>query len=129
MASLPRAPALEDPNSSSAAHAWTFLSAGEFAESLSACWPAGEWVTDMKHGQGTMEYANGNRYTGQWVGDVKCGQGTMHWVDRQQKYSGEWRDHLPNGVGEHTYLHNPPDATSAKSTTITFFVYNRWGLK
>lgn len=50
----------------------------------------------------------------------------MHWKDRQQRYTGQWKNHLPNGLGEHTYLHAPPDVSSTKSTTITFFTYNRY---
>ena len=88
---------------------------------------SGEWAADMKHGHGAFYYANGNVYDGQWADDRKEGQGIMFWKDRMQRYGGEWRNNQPNGLGEHVWLHSPPDAASTNvNTTITFFVYNRY---
>ena len=35
----------------------------------------GEWKDNKRHGNGHMEYANGDTYTGDWVNDKREGHG------------------------------------------------------
>ena len=35
----------------------------------------GEWKDDKRHGNGHMEYANGDKYTGEWVADERTQNG------------------------------------------------------
>jgi len=84
---------------------------------------SGEWVNDMKQGQGTMVYPSGNTYTGQWAADVKSGHGVMVWLTKAQRYSGQWERDLPNGLGEHTW--EQPDA-SAGGSHATCIMPNRY---
>jgi hypothetical protein len=35
--------------------------------------PAGE-----RHGDGLLEYSNGDKYNGAWQNDLKCGKGVFH---------------------------------------------------
>jgi hypothetical protein len=37
----------------------------------------GEWKNGERHGKGTMDYADGNKYTGTWVNGEKLGQGVF----------------------------------------------------
>jgi hypothetical protein len=43
----------------------------------------------------TLYEANGNYYDGPWVNDAKHGRGTFFYVDKQQKYEGEWESGIP----------------------------------
>eukprot|EP00967_Tisochrysis_lutea_P033609 scaffold40027_cov23-Tisochrysis_lutea.AAC.3 len=61
---------------------------------------AGDWHADMKSGNGTMHYANGNQYDGEWSQDVKCGYGIMEWKTLRQRYEGLWARNKPNGEQE-----------------------------
>jgi len=35
----------------------------------------------MKHGQGTMEWPNGDKYEGEWISDKLSGQGCLTYHD------------------------------------------------
>lgn len=63
----------------------------------------GDWLDDMKHGQGTSVYPSGNTYSGSWVQDQRQGQGSMDWVTKAQRYTGHWAQGLPDGFGEHIW--------------------------
>jgi hypothetical protein len=56
----------------------------------------------IKHGQGTMTYANGDIYEGQWIDDRRYGQGTMTYANGD-KYEGEWRFDERHRQGTMTY--------------------------
>jgi len=61
----------------------------------------GEWVKGSRHGQGTMEWSNGEKYVGQWVKGKEHGQGFMNWPDAR-KYEGGWRGGKKYGKGSQT---------------------------
>eukprot|EP00741_Cyanophora_paradoxa_P023162 tig00021571_g22372.t1 len=63
----------------------------------------GEWQGDRKHGFGVMVYPSGNTYEGQWANDLKNGHGTMVWKASRERYTGEWKDGVQTGRGEHLY--------------------------
>lgn len=47
---------------------------------------------------GTYTYKNGNKYTGEWQSDKKTGQGTLQMADGAV-YSGQWKNDLLDGHG------------------------------
>ncbi len=51
----------------------------EMSYTLLQNYEKGEWKIGKRHGKGTMDYANGGKYTGIWVNDVRTGQGVI-WV-------------------------------------------------
>jgi len=69
---------------------------------------------DCENGQGTMIYANGDKYVGEWKKGKSNGQGTYTSAtgpNDGDKYEGEWKGGKPNGQGTYTY---------ANSDKITF---------
>ena len=41
----------------------------------------GEWLGDMKNGEGVMTYASNASYEGGWADDLKHGDGTFRYAD------------------------------------------------
>ena len=62
----------------------------------------GQWKDGMYYGQGTYTYASGAKYVGQWKDDQRSGQGTMIYANGE-KYVGQWRNDQPNGKGTMYY--------------------------
>lgn len=66
----------------------------------------GDWVDGQRHGQGVLTYATGNEYVGGWKYDKRHGQGILHVVDDHvfnYAYDGEWMEHKKSGYGTLTY--------------------------
>ncbi len=64
----------------------------------------GQWVNDMKHGQGTYRWPSGAYYTGEYVNDLIEGSGTYHYSNGDV-YTG----HFARGGARHgqgTYQFN-----------------------
>jgi hypothetical protein len=57
---------------------------------------------DCQNGQGTLTYANGDKYEGEWKDDLKNGQGTFTWANGN-KYVGEYKDDKRNGQGTYFF--------------------------
>lgn len=36
--------------------------------------------------------------------DRKKGKGTMNWVERRERYTGDWKQDLQCGYGEHVWI-------------------------
>ena len=51
----------------------------------------GEFKDDMKHGQGTQFYSNGEKHEGEWKDGMKNGQGTYTYADGTVN-KGLWKD-------------------------------------
>ena len=64
----------------------------------------GEWLNNMRHGAGTIQYSTGDMYTGQWYHNMKHGMGCMQWVTNHELYNGEWKNDVIHGHGKYTYL-------------------------
>jgi len=47
------------------------------------------WEENKMHGYGHLVWPNGRQYEGEFVNDVKQGQGTFQWADGQI-YTGQW---------------------------------------
>ena len=41
----------------------------------------GQWKDGKKHGKGTRNYANGDKYTGNYIDDVRTGQGVYSFAN------------------------------------------------
>jgi hypothetical protein len=52
----------------------------------------------VRHGHGTMQYANGNTYTGDWVDDRFHGNGEYIWADGR-RFFGSFKDDKIDGKG------------------------------
>ncbi|XP_047340912.1 phosphatidylinositol 4-phosphate 5-kinase 6-like [Impatiens glandulifera] len=58
----------------------------------------GNWVSNLKHGKGTKNYANGDYYDGDWRRGLQEGQGRYHWKNGNH-YIGQWKFGSMNGNG------------------------------
>jgi hypothetical protein len=70
-------------------------------------WPngdeyVGEWKNDKMDGQGTMTWANGDLYEGYWKDDIMSGQGTYIWANGDE-YTGSWKNGVQDGQGTFTF--------------------------
>jgi hypothetical protein len=73
----------------------------------------GQWVNDMREGQGKMQYADGSAYSGAWRANVRHGNGVMEFpssIGHVQKYDGEWAHDQRHGRGtlyfNNGYIHH-----------------------
>ena len=88
----------------------------------------GEWKKGLKHGkgkiiQGNMEmegewkegeicgkcrikWKSGNYFEGELMNNKLNGNGYMVWTDKNEKYTGRWKDNLQNGIGIHIWYDN-----------------------
>ena len=55
----------------------------------------------MPHGQGKVEYSNGDFYEGVFVHGKRNGYGK--YITREYTYEGEWKDGVMSGNGEMTW--------------------------
>lgn len=53
---------------------------------------------NLKHGQGTQNYANGDYYEGEWRRGFQDGQGRYQWKN-ENHYIGQWKNGKINGNG------------------------------
>ena len=58
---------------------------------------------DYLHGQGTRNYANGDRYEGEYKDGKRHGQGTIFYPYGGGRYEGEWKDDKRHGQGTQFY--------------------------
>jgi len=70
-------------------------------------WPngdeyVGEWKNDKMNGEGIMSWANGDLYDGNWTDDIMNGQGTYIWANGDE-YTGSWKNGVQDGQGTFTY--------------------------
>ena len=47
------------------------------------------------HGEGTITFANGDKYDGQWKDDKMHGEGTFTWTNGTVEHQGEWANGKP----------------------------------
>lgn len=86
----------------------------------------GDWAHDRKHGYGHLRYPSGNYYEGHFCDDQKEGHGTMHWKNRNERYTGEWKDNKPNGIGVHVWFHGDPQQIKNENHHAVFIMNNRY---
>ena len=54
------------------------------------------------HGEGTLKFKSGDKYSGEWKDGIRNGEGTYTWTDGD-KYVGEFRNGKRNGEGTMTH--------------------------
>jgi len=62
----------------------------------------GHWKNGEPDGQGTHTYASGNKYQGGWKNGLKNGQGTFTFANGD-KYQGQWKNDKKDGQGTYTW--------------------------
>ena len=65
------------------------------------------WQENKMHGFGHLIWPNGRQYEGEFVNDVKQGEGTFQWADGQI-YTGQWLNGKQHGKGVLTSLDGIP---------------------
>lgn len=58
----------------------------------------GQWLNDMPHGQGKKTYIDGSVYEGEFFQGLQQGKGVFIYPDGTT-YSGDWKSDAPNGLG------------------------------
>jgi hypothetical protein len=61
----------------------------------------GTMVGGRKHGKGIFTWSNGQRYDGEWANDVINGKGVLHYTNGD-RYEGTFTDGEPHGTGTYT---------------------------
>ena len=59
----------------------------------------GKFKDGMRHGIGTMSWANGSQYSGDWNNDQENGNGIWFSGDSEDRYEGEFKESKFNGQG------------------------------
>lgn len=60
----------------------------------------GEWMDDVRHGQGKYTYINGDTYEGEWSNNLRHGKGSYTFSSTGAKYVGNWVNGRKEGPGE-----------------------------
>lgn len=60
----------------------------------------GHWKDDVRSGQGTYTYSNGDIYDGNWSNNLRHGMGTYTYIASSVKYEGGWVNGKKEGTGE-----------------------------
>eukprot|EP00573_Skeletonema_grethae_P006821 CAMPEP_0201707312 /NCGR_PEP_ID=MMETSP0578-20130828/51371_1 /ASSEMBLY_ACC=CAM_ASM_000663 /TAXON_ID=267565 /ORGANISM="Skeletonema grethea, Strain CCMP 1804" /LENGTH=261 /DNA_ID=CAMNT_0048195905 /DNA_START=1 /DNA_END=786 /DNA_ORIENTATION=+ len=67
---------------------------GEYSVSVSSEY-RGEWVADMRDGEGKMKYKDGSEYIGKWRHGKRHGNGILKGADGKVIFDGEWTANYP----------------------------------
>ena len=67
----------------------------------------GQYVANLKDGEGVFEYPDNSKYQGNWRHDKRHGDG-VYWYPNGDIYSGEWRFGTKHGRG--TFIHSETNA-------------------
>ncbi|CAF3228836.1 unnamed protein product, partial [Rotaria sp. Silwood2] len=65
----------------------------------------GEWADDQTNGIGIRNFPNGNRYEGNERNGKRHGYGILYFVNGE-KYEGDWANDKKNGSGKYTWSQN-----------------------
>ena len=63
----------------------------------------GEWIDDILNGKCRIKWKSGNLFDGKLINNKMNGNGYMIWYNKNEKYTGMWKDNLQNGFGIHIY--------------------------
>ncbi|KAI8466357.1 MAG: hypothetical protein J3K34DRAFT_524609 [Monoraphidium minutum] len=77
----------------------------------------GQWEADVRHGHGTMAYANGDVFEGEWRGDAKHGPGTFFYNTRGRRYDGVWDRGTPK-AGSYSELSPAPPGSAGSLPSV-----------
>ncbi len=62
----------------------------------------GEWYNNKVNGEGTLIYANGDKYIGNFVSSKKSGYGVYTWASGDS-FSGSWLEDRMSGLGTYKF--------------------------
>merc|ERR1712178_42591 len=83
----------------------------------------GQYVANLKEGEGVFEYPDGSKYQGNWRHDKRHGDG-VYWFPNGDIYSGEWRFGSKHGRG--TFIHAESNARLVGTFVDGKFVKGKW---
>merc|ERR1711998_647033 len=83
----------------------------------------GQYVANLKEGEGVFEYPDGSKYQGNWSFDKRHGDG-VYWYPNGDIYSGEWRFGTKHGRG--TFIHKESNARLVGTYADCKFVKGKW---
>ena len=63
----------------------------------------GEWVNDIINGKCRIKWKSGNFFDVKLENNKMNGNGYMVWKNKNEKYTGMWKDNLQNGYGIHIW--------------------------
>ena len=66
----------------------------------------GEWKEGVICGKCRIKWKSGNLFEGELAHNKMNGNGYMVWNDKNEKYTGRWKDNLQNGLGIHIWYDN-----------------------
>ncbi|WP_372367721.1 protein kinase [Candidatus Uabimicrobium sp. HlEnr_7] len=75
----------------------------------------GEWYDGLPHGQGTLEWINGDKYQGEIKNGKRSGRGHMV-LSCNSEYLGQWKDNQKHGWGTYTWGNADAKKTEDKYT-------------
>jgi len=83
----------------------------------------GQYVANLKDGEGVFQYPDGSKYQGNWRHDKRHGDG-VYWYPNGDIYSGEWRFGTKHGRG--TFIHAESNARLIGTYVDGKFVKGKW---
>merc|ERR1711959_527220 len=86
---------------------------------------AGQYVANLKDGEGVFEYPDGSKYQGNWRHDKRHGDG-VYCYPNGDIYSGEWRFGTKHGRG--TFIHAESNARLVGTYVDGKFVKGKWAV-
>jgi len=85
----------------------------------------GQYVANLKEGEGVFEYPDKGKYQGNWRHDKRHGDG-VYWYPNGDIYSGEWRFGTKHGRG--TFIHAESNARLVGTYVDGKFVKGKWAV-
>ena len=64
-------------------------------------------------------------YEGMWLNNQRHGRGTMSWLDRGERYTGDWVGGVQNGHGEHIWIVSGTDNAQVRHITSSLIMLTR----
>ena len=63
----------------------------------------GEWINGVLNGKCRIKWKSGNIFDGKLINNCMDGNGYMIWFNKNEKYTGMWKNNLQNGYGIHIW--------------------------
>ena len=70
----------------------------------------GEWEEGVLKGKCRIKWKTGNIFEGELFNNKIKGNGYMIWLDKKEKYTGQWDNNLQNGYGIHIWYDSNLDS-------------------
>ena len=69
----------------------------------------GEYINDVLNGKCRIKWKTGNLFDGKLQNNKMIGNGYMVWKNKNEKYTGMWKDNLQDGFGIHIWYDSKND--------------------